>query len=79
MPRGTQLTLDGALLRASGKPGWDDVHAGTARLVDRREPCDRCGMFGLDAEGRCLNTPDRYARPCNQGDGTCVRHYIEWV
>lgn len=78
MALGMQMTLDEALLRR-GNPGWADVHAGTARLVDRREPCDRCEMFGLDAEGRCLNTPDRYARPCNQGDGTCVRHYIEWV
>ena len=75
----TQMTLDEALGMRRGSPGWDDVRAGTARLVDRRERCDGCGAFGLDAEGRCLNTPQRYARPCAQGDGTCVRHYIEWV
>lgn len=66
------------LLEPERQPAWDDVRKGLAHLEDRVEPCDRCGLFGFDAEGRCLNVPERYAHPCNRGDGTCRKHYIVW-
>ena len=57
-------------------PTWDDVHAGRAVLIDRVVPCDHCDVHWW--HGRCDNTPDRYAYPMNQGDGTCKQHYIVW-
>lgn len=59
-------------------PTWDDVQKHRAHLEDRIVPCDRCGRFGFDEEGRCLNTPERFGYPVNQGDGTCLKHYIVW-
>lgn len=66
------------LLGPERPPNWDDVQKGRARLEDRVEPCDRCGSYGFDAQGRCLNTPERYAWSVNQGDGTCIKRYIVW-
>lgn len=62
-------------------PTWDDVHEGTARLVDRIEPCDHCESAPVSywIDGECWNTPERFAYPMNNGDGTCTHHYIEWI
>ena len=55
---------------------WDDVHRGDALLVTRTVPCDHCYTHWHD--GRCDNTPDRYAFPMSNGDGTCDRHFTVW-
>lgn len=70
-----QLSLFGCRDKVQS-PGWDDVSKGKAHLVDRIVPCDHCHTHWHDE--KCWNTPDRYAYPMNQGDGTCKKHFIEW-
>lgn len=71
-----QLQLDIFELAPRGTPTWDDVHAGTAKLVDRIEPCDRCTMSWHG--GRCTHTADNYAFPKKRPNGMCLKHRIVW-
>ncbi len=59
-----------------GNPTWDDVHDGTAELVDVIEPCDHCMMFWQG--GRCTHTAENYAFPKYREGGMCLKHYIVW-
>ena len=56
-------------------PTWKDVHDGTALLVTRIEPCDRCAEYW---RGKCTHTADNYAYPRYHEGGLCARKYIEW-
>ena len=57
-------------------PTWDDVHAGSAVLIDRVVPCDHCRDHWHHRA--CDSTPEHYAFPMSRGDGTCKRHYAVW-
>ena len=57
-------------------PTWDDVHNGTAELVDVIEPCDRCDACWHG--GRCTHTSENYAFPKYREGGMCLKHRIVW-
>lgn len=60
-------------------PTWDDVQKGKARVVTRIEPCDALENGCMFYHGHCTHVKGAYAYPKRQSDGTCSKHYLEWI